>query len=635
MKLFKQISSIFITASLLHSSVGPAWAAELRRPVSVLPSLQKQAHCAPGALPTASSTLKTTAQNPCAVHNANVVRTVTLPAKAKALPALKKTALGLQNAGDDAAPVLNLRYDNAASLSAEQTPVLASASAPLAQKAPVKAALKKGGPLPKLRPIWSDLPLPAAMQSAFGEGGSPSTVYWIAGVVAAAVLSGLGYAYVKGSAKQEQWEKSKSNQDVLAVESARRSEDTATLQQIAIESRARQSRMRERIAAAKSSGTKKVEDATQDPLKVAEAYLAFDGLAAARAELNLNAVSKDPVKRIGMAPPESWKQRLSIEEAAAKNSGSEGILALQLKGLSSELKVQDSAVARLQKDFASFDEAVPSVFKGRLAEMSEHGKKDLAAFKDSEVESERGLHAQTNAAMRGRVSESLTQKNTEYRNHRSRMERLAATAAGTLKAAVELAQTADQRMADMASHESSRLIYLGLAAANESVPVTVDDSYTDDDGNYHSASHTVYEDHSGPYKMMAASEASAAHSAASEARANMEALSKILPLVNNDPVLIQEQLADTLPAADHMSQKPSAHGGIFFDFFLPASWSFFGGLFSAGDASKARANFSPILNSLQSVFKAVQSRRDSENSWMDKRIDRDLNEQMSSVIEQR
>ncbi|MEK9145086.1 MAG: hypothetical protein AAB339_05710, partial [Elusimicrobiota bacterium] len=430
------------------------------------------------------------------------------------------------------------------------------------------------------------------------------------------------YLWQRSQDKKERWENSKSNQDIITVEKARRTGDAESLHKIAVDARARQARMKERIADARSRGSKTVDDSSKDSVKVASAYEAFDGLAAARAELNANALSKDATRRIGLERPEVWTERVTGEEAAAKESGFEGALALRLQTLSSELKTQEAAVSRIEGDLKSFDEQVPALFKGRLKEMSEKGKKDLAEFKTAEAAPEKALHETANSAMRGRVSDRLGKENAEYLSHRERLEKLAMAAEGVLKSSVDLARQVDKDLGEMASHERQRLVYLGLASMNERVPVTK----TDEKGN----SYVEYEDHSFTYKALAASEASAAHASAASARAGVEALSKILPLARKDAVLQEEHLTAGLPSPEK-TNIPSGSGGVFFDFFIPATWNLFGSLFSESQANQARARFGPVLGGIEAVHREVEARRAGEAHWVGERIDSDLSGQMDKA----
>jgi len=174
----------------------------------------------------------------------------------------------------------------------------------------------------------------------------------------------------------------------------------------------------------------------------------------------------------------------------------------------------------------------------------------------------------------------------------------------------------------MSAHEHNRAFNLMLAAQNENVLV-------DDYDNQGRKTGSHYEDHSATYKALAASEGAEARASAASAQAGVKALNTIIPLLHKDPVLKAEGLTFALPS--NSGRGPNSSGSVFFDFWLPASWSFFGTMFSENQAGQARASFAPIKAGLDSVMAEVNSRRGAERAWTEKRIDRVLDAQMKQA----
>lgn len=451
----------------------------------------------------------------------------------------------------------------------------------------------------------------------------------VVAIVAAVVAAGTGvYFWLRGKSKNDAWQNSKSNQDIIALEKARRDNDPAALEKIKTEARGRQQRMDERVANAQSAGSKSVElsDGKSLPVKEARTYAAFDGLVAARAEINENAVSQDPAKRVGGQPPAVWRSQLAGLESQAKQTESEGPLALSLKSMRSEIGSEDAAAGRYEKDISRFDASVPGLFGGRLKEMTKRAQQDLNEFKTAEIAPEKAMLEKTNGAMRGRVSDRLTAKDSDYQSHLAHLDTLNQAAEGTLKSAVEMAAQVDKDMADMSSHEHNRAFNLLIASQNENVEVADYDSQGRQTGSH-------YEDHSATFKALAASEGAEARASAASAQAGVKALNTIIPLLHKDPVLKGEGLTFALPA--NSGKGPNSNGSVFFDFWLPASWSFFGTMFSESQAGQARASFAPVKGSLESVMAEVNSRRGGERAWTDKRIDGVLDGQMKQAAGQK
>lgn len=454
-----------------------------------------------------------------------------------------------------------------------------------------------------------------------GERGSAHTVLIVLIGVVAAIAIAVGVIWHHGQKQNDLWQNSKSNQDIVSVEKARRAGDDATLFAIAKDARVRQKDMVEKVADAQSRGVKKVDDATGDDLKTARAYASFDGLAGMRAEENANAVSKDASKRVGGELPATWRDRVVALDAAAKASGDEGALALSLRALRAEIVRDQAASSRFAGDIKDFDEHVPGMFGGRLKEMEKRAQADLDEFNSSELGAKQALYDQYDGAMRARVSAKLAAQSPEFQGHLAHMDRLN-DAAQSLQPALELARQVDKDLQDMISHEHSREADLFLASQNEHVKV--DD--TDDKGNvigYH------YEDHSTTYKALAASEGAEARASAASAQAGIKALHTMLPLLRKDKTLNDEGLAFALPAQNNASV--SQNGSVFFDFWIPASWNLFGSLFTESQASQARGAFSPVLNGLEQVSQEVANRKAGEAAWTNKAIDKDLDRQAAAA----
>ncbi|MBI5883607.1 MAG: hypothetical protein HZB91_10950 [Elusimicrobia bacterium] len=468
--------------------------------------------------------------------------------------------------------------------------------------------------------------IPAPKKDAPVQDPNQANIGIIVAVVAAVVAAGTGiYLWLRGKSKNDKWENSKSNQDIIAVEKARRDNDPAPLGTIKTEARGRQKRMEERVANAQSAGKKEIElsDGKSISVKEGKTFAAFDGLVASRAEMNENAVSKDASKRVGGELPSTWQQNLSGLEALSKSSEFEGSLALSLQSMRAELGRQDAALAQYEKDVARFDDTVPGLFGGRLKDMTKRGQADIAEFKSSEIAPEKASFEKFNGAMRTRVSDRLANRDVEYQEHLAHLQNLTGAAEGTLKSAVEMAQEADKAMAEMASHEKSRAMYLLLASQNENVEVVDYDSQGRRTGSH-------YEDHSATYKALAASEGAAARASGATAQAQIKALSTIIPLLHKDPVLKAENLTFALPTQSN-TRVGGQGGSVFFDFWMPASWNFFMTMFSESQALQARAAFAPVKGQLESVLAEVNSRRKGEVAWTDKQIDKVLRDQMAKA----
>ncbi len=451
------------------------------------------------------------------------------------------------------------------------------------------------------------------------RGSTTVVVSIILGVVAAVAIT-IGVIWHNAQKKNDEWQNSKSNQEIVLVERARRANDAETLYKIGQDARTRQARMNERIADAKSAGSKKVDDKTGDDLGQAKFYAAADGLVGARAEMNHDQVSQDPAKRIGEVPAPAWKQRLADENAKAKTSEFEGDLAVALQGLKAQLGRVDAKDQGLKGDIDNFHKEVPGSFKGRMGEMENKARADLNEFESTDVQPEHALYDQLNGEMRGRVSAKLAAGSAEYQGHLAHLQRLS-DADEQLKPALEIAVQIDKDLKDMASHEHNRQFNLLLASQNENVEV-------DDYDNQGRKTGSHYEDHSGTYKALAASEGAEARASAASAQGGVKALHAILPLLRNNKTLKDEGLASLIPQDP---RNVAQNGSVFFDFWIPASWNLFGSLFTESQAGQAQAAFAPILAQLQGAQQLVGERQNGENGWVNGAIDQDLKAQVEKA----
>lgn len=466
------------------------------------------------------------------------------------------------------------------------------------------------------------------------RNSKPGRSSWIriaAGFLMAAVILVITSC---GKSKSDLWESSKSNQDIVAIEKARRAGDAETLIRIAREARTRQARSKELVADAKSRGSKTVNNATKDDVKTAQAYEAFDGLVGARGETNGNAVSRDPQQRIGEELPATWQERIAAAEAEARRSGFEGALALQLEALRSELGRENAAAGRIEGDIKSFDEQVPFLFGGRLKEQSAKAQQDLDEFKNTELTPEEALYQAAAASMRQRVSARLAQKSQEFQGHLSRMDRLAGLAEGQLKSAAELARAIDDDLRDMAVHRHNEAYNLLMASQNERVAVRKPafdrhgNPVYDAKGNR--VYRTVYEDQSGPYRALAASEASAAQASAAGAKRGLEILRGMIASLHRDSAIQAEGLGPALPSGTNGTQIDPGHGPIF-DFWADSTWAFFSNQFSEAQASEARARFGGVVEPLNRVEQEVARRRGAEAGWLQEQIEREIDRQAAEA----
>jgi len=262
------------------------------------------------------------------------------------------------------------------------------------------------------------------------------------------------------------------------------------------------------------------------------------------------------------------------------------------------------------------------MFGGKMKEHQARGERDLAEFRGSEMVPEEGLLAAANQAMRERVSDRLYRESGDFKAHRDRMDRLAETLESKVKPVADIARSIDKDLQDMAEARRLEAYYLLMASQHENDPVYNDKGEV-----------TGYEDNSGMWKTMAATQASQAQSKAAGANAGLRAMKALLTPLYKDPVLKAEGLVFALP--NGADQRVSEGHGIFWDIFMPSLFSFFSNMGSQSQANEARAKFSPVLASLQSVESELNSRRAAEASSVNGAVTADLDRQMRQVPAER
>ncbi|MBI3287941.1 MAG: hypothetical protein HYZ74_00300, partial [Elusimicrobia bacterium] len=438
------------------------------------------------------------------------------------------------------------------------------------------------------------------------------------GVAWAAAVAGAGF-FVNSVQKNRVWAASKGAAEVIKVEQARRRKDYAALDRIGLDARARRERMAALLKQAKRKKSKTVANKTNDSVALAERYMAFDLLVSARADLNENIVSKDPASRIGGQLPETWKAWLQTDEAAAIESGFEGDLAVRLKKMSEEAQTQEANGRRVSDEIGAYEGVIPKLFGGRMGGEAERARKDHVRYEKDELKSESALYDTVNGAMRKRVSDKLYEQSPEFAKHRDRFDALKGLYDGPLTDATDTARFIDDKLSSAISHLNSQQTYLALAAANKRVAVT----RTDANGRRS----VSYEDHSGPYRAMAAAEGLAASSAASAAQEAFGRMPGLIVNLHNDHTMGVEGLRDRLPHAS--AQSVDAGSVLWTTWVMPPLFGLFSSMGSASAISSTRSSFRPIMNQLNNLAGEVASRRDGEDQWVNARIDEDLAEQMT------
>ncbi|MBI4345560.1 MAG: hypothetical protein HY553_01815 [Elusimicrobia bacterium] len=434
-------------------------------------------------------------------------------------------------------------------------------------------------------------------------------------VVIAAVLGGF---YKYSSQLNEFWVMSKSAAQVEQIDEARREGDAPKLLEIAKSSHERGDRMETRIATAEKAGAKRVENRTNDSVRDAKRYLAFDRVVETRAELNHNAVTKDENTRIGKTAPDAWRARVGAEEAAAKESGFEGTLATTLRSMNAEIGAQKAKAGALEQHVDNFGKVAPTLFGGELRAQHQKGAADLQEFRTQEMAPEENLHSAANAAMRGRVGERLYSERQDYRDHRDRRDRLSKVYDQLAKPAVAVAEQVDAELRGMISARNTEAAMLTLAALHTNDA----EYYTDTDGKQQ----VRYVDNSGPYRLAASVAASQAQAHARDANAALQRLRPMVTGLHNNRTLQDEGLVKMLPKAQ--GREVYDGHGLLTDWFLPPLWGIFSGLSNASSAERARTEFAPIKSALERTGAELSGRRDGETRWLDHQVDQDLESQI-------
>jgi hypothetical protein len=358
-------------------------------------------------------------------------------------------------------------------------------------------------------------------------------------------------------------------------------------------------------------------------MKLPDAYrqLAYAGLAEARAVLAAHRLATGAQGRPGATPGE-WQNALGQLESQALTSGREGTLALKLDDLAHELTTQAATYKRIEGQIASFTKATPLAFAGKMKAQSRLATDELAAFKEKEIAPEEALHKKLTVAMRARVGKRLYQADSQFHTRSDRRDRLAALADGPLGDAVSTARAVASDLASVVSNRTAEQLNLSMAAASTSVPV----QKTRLNAKGEQEPYTDYEDHSGIYRVLAATAAASAASSASSARSGMDKLRTQVGALRGNPTVAQEGLTLFLPSAVGRGPQGGLGQGLV-DLFAPA----FLGLITSvmSDASAAQSRFSPVLSEMEKVHGEVQSRRQGESNFLDGQIDRALDGDMA------
>lgn len=451
---------------------------------------------------------------------------------------------------------------------------------------------------------------------------------WKVGVAVAVVIGATIFGFYQHSrAWNEFWKHSKSHSEIVRIDDARRRNDAAELLDIANTAQARQQRMSDRLTAAKANKQKRVEDRTHDKVGEAEALASYDGLVWSRARLNHNFATDDRNARIGEDVPSRWTGRETELEQDAVRTGFEGKLALSLQSLQGEIGRERGWTATIDGQLKNFDKHVPALFGGTLGGEAKKGRADLKEFSDREIAPEDALLAAKTSAMRGRVSDRIYSESGEFRGHRDRRDRLQSLFDAKVDPAYQAAKQIDDDLASMISHRNSEAMYMTMAALH-----THDyaGEQCDSDGKN---CHAVYEDNSGMYRMLAASEASSAAAAARSANSGLERLKPMVNALYADKTLDQEQLRGLLPKVQ--GQRVGEGGfDVFGDLLLHPLFGIFSGLSSASSGEGARSSFGPVLGALRALDGEVAGRRDGEIRWVEGTITADLAAQMRRAQEQ-
>jgi hypothetical protein len=554
-----------------------------------------------------------------------------VPAPAAALPALQKLSAetGAAKPGSvESAASLDRHFDAAGSNGkngSDAPSVLGTVSGASSSLSPSGAS----SPSPRATPP------PRSPRDGQRGAVNVKLIAIIGGVVLAVAIL-VGALLHSGHKQDAFWKDSKASTDVVAVETARRAGDAESLFKIAAEARKRQAQETEQVADAKSRHQDKIgAQSVSDVEKLA----AFDGMAAARAELGANDVSKDAARRMGGRLTSEWQAKLGTLDAEARAAGFEGKVARELDVLGTEVAGERAADARLQADVSAFSDKLPTLGGGLLKEQAQKARGELSAFESNELNAEAALQAQEAGAVRGRLYARLSSGSSEFKSHADRRDALASLADGSLKSAVELSESLDNDLRDMSTHLASKTTHLKEASrwddeAQRLQRVEVKDQAKDAQGNVmHDAAGNIvytvhYEDQSGPARDNARRERDAARSEADQARGlgvsadrSAVALRTLVVTLRRDPLVAREGLQASVPAT-----VPGIRVYIGYDWYDvgSADVDFFLNQLTEQQANEVRARFGGVVEPLRQAQSEVNGRRSSESGWLDKRVDDEL-----------
>jgi hypothetical protein len=556
-------------------------------------------------------------------------------AKAAALPGLQKLAAQTSSAkpgSAEAGAALDRNFDlsNAGSASDAASPVSGSESPRASGLAPSAPSARRAGVSRIERRLGSD-----------GGAVNVKLIAIIGGVVLALAVA-IGALVHHGQKQDAFWKGSKAAADIVSVERAKRAGDAEALFTLAREARARQAQEREQVADAKA---RHAETIGSQKVSEVETLAAFDGLAAARAELGANEVSKDAARRLGGKLPSDWQGKIGSLDAQAKSSGYEGAVARELDQLSAEVTKERAADGALQGDLRAFDDKVPGIAGGLLKEQSRAARAELSKFESEELNAESNLHASELSAVRGRVYARLASGSAEFKSHADRRDALSAAADGSLKSAVELAQGIDDNLRDMSRHLANKTAALKDAdkLENEAAQLTHVAVYVqakDAQGNpmVDGQGRPVqvldhYEDQSQPKRDAARAKRDEARSEADQARGlavsadrSAVALRTLIVALRRDGTLEKEGLSSALP-----SRVPDVRVYIGYDWYDigSADLEFFLNQLTEEQANEVRSRFGGVVEPLKQARSELSSRSAAEGRWLDSRVSDELQREKS------
>lgn len=502
---------------------------------------------------------------------------------------------------------------------------------------------------PNSAPQGSRVPSARSRMTSQRGAANVKVIAAIAGAVLVVALV-IGLFIHRGNQKDKLWADSPAAAAVVQVETARRANDAETLFKIAAESRQRAAARAEKIADAR---TRRLEKVGERSIAQEETLLAFDNLAAARAELNANEVSNDPARRIGKERPATWTSRLNELEADAKTTGFEGRIGTSLDSLAAEVSGENKAVAGLSQDVATFEQTVPSLGGAALKEQREKARADVAGFQ-GEINAESGEHGSKLNAVRGRIYSRLEAGSAEFRDRSARRSALSTLESGTAATAAtraasvetELRAMADKiKVRDEALKASVTLTDEAKAADAEArrleraevkVPVKNPDGTQATDANGSLLWTIEIQDLSGPKKQEAAEKrrlaqakldeahnaAIAARDAAVRAGRDRDELVRQAQLLADDQTLKLEKLA-----------SPTQIPGV--SVYVVWRWvdldrqsvEFFYATLTYDQANELRAKFSATKGSFDEAKRAIGAARDAQANWLNGKVTEELERQ--------